>query len=410
MIKQNWDISDEDRIRILNLHESATKKLYLSEQTKVVGGNEKKIESTIYPNTQLGDMFEYGKYESEKVKNKILSLKQSIEDFMKNSDSSKFLVNISAGESRVTNPAGFETRGSLALARADSVKKYFEEIFSELIKKGVLIINSPKNTTEVSIGTTPYGGKGSGDFSDPEKKEKYEAEQFVNFNIAGEGSKTTTKEIDKFLCDTEPLLNEGAYLMPEANYTQVIPWKLNRGEGNVFIHIDTYSMPDIIYFEYDGKVYGNTMFRGYQGDAYRIFVGTALRAKFGLGDLPAQMSPNRIIALENTDKKIMDSLDEMRRWSLVESFQNTFGGNSSLSNPSWMESFEIFDKSGNKKKLLSTLGNEFPWGFLNSKMGSSVDSIGPIKKIDGIDEIKVINVAPVGTTKWTMSLECKSQK
>jgi hypothetical protein len=36
MIKQTWQISDEERNRILSLHESATKNLYLmSEQVKI---------------------------------------------------------------------------------------------------------------------------------------------------------------------------------------------------------------------------------------------------------------------------------------------------------------------------------------------------------------------------------------
>lgn len=34
MIKQNWNIPTEEKLRILNLHETATKKLYLSEQTE----------------------------------------------------------------------------------------------------------------------------------------------------------------------------------------------------------------------------------------------------------------------------------------------------------------------------------------------------------------------------------------
>lgn len=35
MIKQNWNISEDEKNRILNLHESATKRLYLSEQNEV---------------------------------------------------------------------------------------------------------------------------------------------------------------------------------------------------------------------------------------------------------------------------------------------------------------------------------------------------------------------------------------
>jgi len=408
MIKQTWVVSDDEKNRILNLHESATKKQYLGEQTKVITSTDTTTENKSYPKTPLGNKFEYGKYESDNVKNTILSLKQSIEDFIKNSDSSKFVININAGESQVTNPSGFEKKGSLALARANSVKKYFEEIFPDLIKKGILVINSPKDVSSVSIGKTPYGGKGSGDFSNLEKKKKYESEQFVDFDITGEGTKTVTTINSKFLCDTKPLQSAGGFLSSDANFTQILPWKLNRGSGKIYITFDTFSMPDIIYFEYNGKVFGDTSFRGDEGDTYRIFIGTALRAKFGTNSLPAQMGKNKVSSLDPKDPRIIKSLDEMKRWGVEESFKNTFGSESSLSNPDWMNLFRKFDKTGNKRGLISNLGNDFPWGILDSPIKQSVvRSIGPIEKIDGIDEIKVINVSPVGTTKWQISLNCK---
>ena len=43
MIKQNWNINEDEKNRILNLHESATKRLYLSEQE-----NEEVIDDSYY--------------------------------------------------------------------------------------------------------------------------------------------------------------------------------------------------------------------------------------------------------------------------------------------------------------------------------------------------------------------------
>ena len=231
----------------------------------------------------------------------------------------------------------------------------------------------------------------------------------VDFDITGEGTKTFNTINSKFLCDTKPLQNEGGFLTADADFTQIVPWKLNRGEGEIFISFDTFTMPDIIYFEYNGKVFGDTSFRGGVSDAYRIFVGTALKSKFGINSLPAQMGKNKVSQLDPNDPRIIQSLDEMRKWGLEESFQNTFGTKSSLSNPTWMDFFRNFDKTGNKRRLISNLGDDFPWGILDSPIKQSVvTNIGPIKKVDGIDEIKVINVAPVGTTKWQISLNCKS--
>lgn len=387
----------------------------ISEQNpkKIVTGVETKTENKSFPRTPLGDLFEYGVYESEKVKNQILSLKPQILEFIKNSDSSSFVVNIMAGESRVTNPKGFEVQGSLALARANSVKNYFEEIFSDLIKNKTLTIISPQSVKDVVIGSTPYGGKGSGDYKDPIKKEKYKKEQFVDFDIVGSGKKTTTTETYKFLCDTQPKRSNGGYLPFDKDYTNIENWQIGRGEGMITLYVDAIYMPDILYFEYDGKTYGKSLFRGSSSDGYRIFIGTALINRFGTS-LPEYMAGNTIIPITNNDPRLIGALKDnesgsMRSWGLGEGFKNIYGQGSSLNNPQYMSAFNEFDEKGNVGKLLKTLGPDFKWGYLNSKMlpGTEV-GIGPIKKVDGKDTIKIINVAPNGATAWNVGLQCKT--
>lgn len=55
MIKQTWSVSDEEKRRIINLHESATKKLYLvSEQTSV-----QPVQGPGNPNLEIGEDKEY---------------------------------------------------------------------------------------------------------------------------------------------------------------------------------------------------------------------------------------------------------------------------------------------------------------------------------------------------------------
>jgi hypothetical protein len=120
------------------------------------------------------------------VKNSIAALKPKIYEFIKNSGGKQFIVNVSAGESNVTNPKGFEEKGSLALARANSVKQYFQEIFPDLIKNGTLIIKVPADASKVAFGKTPYD-KTKGDYNNPQKRELYNQEQFVTFDIQGSG-------------------------------------------------------------------------------------------------------------------------------------------------------------------------------------------------------------------------------
>lgn len=407
MIKQNWNIGNDERLRILNLHESATKNLYLSEQTKVVVGTETKTENKSFPKTNLGDKFEFGKYESELVKKSLSDLKPQIEEFIKNSDSSKFIVNINAGESQVTNPKGFEEKGSLALARANSVKKYFEEIFPELIKKGTLVVNAPKTVGDVVVGTTPYNKAQSQSFKEKYGKE-YAKEQFVNFDITGEGSKTTTTQKTKLLCNTTPLNASGGYLLPKDDYTKIYDKELGAGEGNVFISFETFFQPDIIYFEYNGKTYGEAMFRGNSSDEYRIFIGTALMAVYKGGPLPAQFGDTTYEPLDMNDPRLFAALPAMRNWELRTSFKNTFSQGSPVKNLDYMTAFADFDVDGRRGKLLKTLGKDFPWGIVTSKIGANtVKNLGPIPKVEGIDNIKVINVCPVGTTQWKIYFNCK---
>ena len=125
MIKQTWNISEDEKNRILNLHENATKNLYLVNEQLISKKINNSPTKTTFPKQNLGNKFAFGEYDSQNVKNNILALKPKIEEFIKNSGGNQFTVNISSGESNVTNPKGFETKGSLGLARANSVKKIF---------------------------------------------------------------------------------------------------------------------------------------------------------------------------------------------------------------------------------------------------------------------------------------------
>jgi len=177
--------------------------------------------------------------------------------------------------------------------------------------------------------------------------------------------------------------------------------------------VDAIFMPDILYFEYDGKTFGNSLFRGSSSDGYRIFIGTALINRFGTS-LPEYMAGNTVVPITSDNPKLINALKEkesgsMRSWGLNEGFKNIYGEGSSLNNPQYMAAFKEFDEKGNVTKLLKSLGPDFKWGYLNSKMlpGTEV-GIGPIQKVDGKDTIKIVNVAPNGATAWNVGLQCKT--
>jgi len=233
-----FEISIEERDRIINLHESATKRQYLTlEQVQQSGPGITTTTSstpTTFLTQRLKDEFKFGEYQSESAKQSIMSLKPKIEEFIRNNGGKQFVVNISAGESNVTNQKGFEVKGSLGLARANSVKQYFQQIFPDLIKNGTLVIKSPEDVSQITIGKTPYD-KTKGDNKNPQLIKLYNQEQFIDFNIQGGGDTDNTVSICKWVATTS-----GATGDYNKNYIET-DVKL-KGEGS--LTFGTGSIPD----------------------------------------------------------------------------------------------------------------------------------------------------------------------
>lgn len=103
-----------------------------------------------------------------------------VKDFLKGKNISKFKVVVVAGESQVTNPKGFERKGSLAQARAEAVQKVVSDL-------------GFKVDIQTKIGTTPY--KPGNDKNSPD----YQKEQFVTVNIV----------VDNNICSMAPVNKKG---------------------------------------------------------------------------------------------------------------------------------------------------------------------------------------------------------
>jgi len=263
-----FDISSEERNRIMNLHEGATKRQYLTlEQAPqpIITKTTKSSSDTVFPKQNLQNQFKFGEYQSDNAKNFITGLKPKIEEFIKNSGGKNFVVNISAGESNVTNPKGFELKGSLALARANSVKQYFEEIFPDLIKNNVLVIKTPKDVSEVVIGETPYD-KTKGDNKNPEKIKLYKQEQFVTFDIQGTGE---VRDINtKDICQWEGKKIEAG--QGEEKYNYVLTDEKLFGNGNIIF--DTGTIPDrLVILNKGGSVTQDTGYVTTRAHRYKEF-------------------------------------------------------------------------------------------------------------------------------------------
>lgn len=163
MIKQKWEISEEEKNRILNLHESATKKMYLiKEQVEQYTDN-------------FGDNFESGQYQlSPKFKESMKYKIAKLVEFVKEKNLKNFKIVITPGESQVTNQPGFERQGSLAEARAHSLEDFLNQTLPRMLNG-----YSPKiEVTKPVIGKTPYDKT-----KDKKDDQRYKNEQFVKVSV-----------------------------------------------------------------------------------------------------------------------------------------------------------------------------------------------------------------------------------
>lgn len=182
MVKQNWDISDEERNRIISLHENYTKNHYiLNEQ------NETKIESIVVP---LDAKWGMGKYNITPEQAKNLQGKLSeIQNFISKHKGSTVTIQIESSESQVTN-FDKETNakdplppGRLAELRATSVINYLNSYFQKLVQTGFITTLPTFPQPIIKVGQTQYT-KGSGDLKDPNKLKQYQSEQYVKATVS----------------------------------------------------------------------------------------------------------------------------------------------------------------------------------------------------------------------------------
>ena len=168
---------------IANALETYSPSTYNDIQTEISATDNK----TAQPTTQVpgaiktisfGENFASGKATLVNKDNLIQKVTE-MKNFLNGKDASKFKVVIEAGESQVTNPKGFETKGSLAQTRA-------KEIEGVLSKLGFSNID-----VQTKIGITPY--KQGNDINDP----KYQAEQFVTINIIANNDICSMQDISQ---------------------------------------------------------------------------------------------------------------------------------------------------------------------------------------------------------------------
>ena len=164
MIKQNWEVSEEEKRRVLSLHENATKNLYLIKEQKSTDKEVKKFDLT--------KSFGSGEYKLDNTQelDKIVS---EIQNFLKSNPNTNYNVLITSSESKVPNRGVGMKPGDLSQTRLAQVLNYVQPKLS-----GIDIETKP----------LPPGGpewdpdKGSG-------HPDYTKHQFVSVSVVLPGTK-----------------------------------------------------------------------------------------------------------------------------------------------------------------------------------------------------------------------------
>jgi hypothetical protein len=196
MIKQTWEISNEERNRILSLHESATKNFYLVSEQNTAEAEKDSISLTKRVE------FPSGFHSASKVNLEKLIDLSAIEEFLKKYKDKEIVIKLKSSESQVPNndnevtPKKRLNPGDLSKMRYQTIQTFMTEWLNGLVSKGI-ISQVPKfiNTQPYIDTTTPWNPKSSP--QDP----KYTKHQFVEIEvdaIANIEKIPSTKIVSKF--------------------------------------------------------------------------------------------------------------------------------------------------------------------------------------------------------------------
>jgi len=165
--------------------------------------NEQQSNRTIF-SVDFQNAFASGQYNFNPQYEKIVNDNvEKIDQFVKGKNIENFKLVITSGESQVTNPKGFEEKGSLAKKRSEVLKGYLDIVVPKVLNM--------KPSIEVSqpiIGKTPWVAG-----VDDKDDRKFTAEQFVKVNVV--------------VVSNEPIKPK-----PEKRYWLEDTVKMNNPQGN----------------------------------------------------------------------------------------------------------------------------------------------------------------------------------
>lgn len=178
MIKQTWIVSDDEKSRILNLHETATKKQYLFFEQRI---ETKTIEPKkfVLPNNAFASG-KYKEFNREAVDGVISQLNDYIKDYPQNQ---QIKLEVESSESRVPNRGVGLNPGDLSRLRADEMVNYIKGKLPQNVSVEI------KNLGVQGPGWNPPAKSTPDQIRNLANDPQYTRWQYVTFNVVGSGEK-----------------------------------------------------------------------------------------------------------------------------------------------------------------------------------------------------------------------------
>lgn len=391
MKKPSFYIPIEEKVRILSMHESATKNLYLLNEQKV-----EKIDSKqfILPNNTFSGG-RYSNFNVEEVDNLIDDINQYIASIPKNK---KIILEIVSSESKVTNydREKYPVTGDVKVDYKDE-KKLPAGMLSSLRAKTIEKYLRGKLPDNVEIIIKDLGAQGPNwvipdganiqDIRRLAADERYTKHQFVSFNVTVESEKTSESPICNLNQEASGGLaskdNDFVFVEKTVDISN-----LSDGQKIKFTFLPA-EVPDMLVVVAGDKTY-STGFVGVSGQYWSIMLATILGNTYdGKPPLPFPQ-----------DIREIDSEYVLKNLVPNEGLEDILGH---ILKIDWKKNYEEQVKqikwfNFGKNPITSDYKNP----DFNGKYGGSII----VTKDSTMKTLTYRVYSPIGTTIWKLSARC----
>jgi hypothetical protein len=314
----------------------------------------------------------------------------AIYEFIQTFPDNQIEINVIGGESQVTNPKGFEEKGSLAKKRCQIIAS---KIKDSLTMNHVNLENLKFTIAQPVIGSTPYKR------GDDVHQQAYTDEQFIRvvISVVGEDQKPSW-------CSSQDS-GTGRVGKPENGFVSDYKrYDLKGDVGSIVLKFDPVEVPDMFIVRYDNQTY-NTGFIGNGDLTYRIKIATILATFYQGQDMPEHFKGIQISNISSS------AYSEFERAMMAD--YNTFANFLEDIAPimpvdqNRYKNWRQFRKSEEFKKLV--------WSdmtpFIN-KANNEVQMVDgyrqlTIPKKRGVSLLELWVIGTLGTTRWNLKFSCE---